>query len=99
MIIRKKDLGKSGTPSCGLTTAPPSNGSSLERIAAHAAIRKVLRQEDWYVDVANRCAIPINENYCYGDDPKKEVVYSGSCDSTKGNCPHFVSVCTRTSGS
>ena len=67
-------------------------------MAAHAAIRNVLRPEDWYVDTNAKCAVPRLENYCYGNDAERTIVYTGTCDPAKGECPHFVSVCIRTSG-
>lgn len=63
------------------------------------AIRRVLRVEDWYVDVANKCVVPREGvDRCYGDIGTRTVQYTtASCANTDGvgatYCPHFVSVC------
>jgi hypothetical protein len=71
----------------------PSQKKALE------AIRRVLRVEDWYVDVANHCVVPReNVDRCYGDIGTRLVQYTtASCANTNGvgatYCPNFVSVC------
>lgn len=67
------------------------------------AIRRVLRVEDWYVDVANNCVVPRSGgDYCYGaafaqNSGTKFISYNAtSCvDSATTTCPHYVSVCVR----
>lgn len=63
------------------------------------AIRRVLRVEDWYVDLAGRCVVPKNSgDYCYGNNIQNRRIQYGSpncTNSTTTLCPHFVSVCIR----
>jgi len=62
------------------------------------AIRRVLRVEDWYVDLANRCVMPKRTgDYCYGPLNGRTVQYGlANClNSGATMCPHFVSVCIR----
>lgn len=68
------------------------------------AIRRVLRVEDWYVDVKNHCVMPRETaDYCY-DRPDRSVPETrkiqygvSTCDSKNTSilCPHYVSVCLR----
>lgn len=65
-------------------------------------IRRVLRVEDWYVDLDNHCVMPkgTGGDYCYGTTLGNKVIQYGvaSCyeDATSATkCPHFVSVCVR----
>ncbi len=66
--------------------------------AALAAIRRVLRVEDWFVDLANHCVIPKRTgDYCYGALNGRTIQYgTATClNSTTTLCPHFVSICIR----
>lgn len=63
------------------------------------AIRRVLRVEDWFVDIANRCVVPKRTgDYCYGKNLGTRVIqyYATACiDNATQACPHYVSVCIR----
>lgn len=67
------------------------------------AIRRVLRVEDWYVDLKNQCIMPRGTlDYCYGNLQGRTIQYyenaygSASCATSSTTlCPHFVSVCIR----
>lgn len=66
--------------------------------AALAAIRRVLRVEDWYVDLKKKCIMPKRTgDYCYGPLNGRTVQYGvASClNGTTTMCPHFVSVCVK----
>jgi hypothetical protein len=69
---------------------------------AQRAIRRVLRVEDWYVDVANRCVVSKSPagDYCYGLSGSEAVNYSPGCTNSANNnsrnvCAHYVSVCMK----
>lgn len=99
MIVRKADVGKAGAPAgCAFNTGPPPDTATQEVKEAYAAIRRVLRPEDWYISANAKCAVPRLENYCYGNDASKTINYTGTCDPAKGECPHFVSICRRITG-
>lgn len=97
MIVRAADK-KAGLVDCvaGADRFDPAVPSQKEALQA---IRRVLRVEDWYVDVAHKCVIPRDEvDSCYGDIGARTVQYSTTtCANTNGAgatyCPHFVSVC------
>lgn len=70
-----------------------------DQATALNAIRRVLRVEDWYVDLDNHCVMPKDTgDYCYGANlGTRTIQYSQtSCvHSPTTTCPHFVSVCIR----
>jgi hypothetical protein len=95
-IVRPEDK-RANRVTCDATvdsvrTNVPSDSAVL------AAIRRVLRVEDWYVDIPNHCVIPKRTgDYCYGPIGTRTIQYGlASCvNSTQYLCPHFVSVCVR----
>jgi hypothetical protein len=62
-------------------------------------VRRSLRVEDWYVDLANRCIVPkkYQGKGCYGD--RQTVQYNLSAQCTPGtntqDCVHWTSICHR----
>jgi len=67
-------------------------------------IRRVLRVEDWWVDLARGCVVPKNSptgggGACYGT--QTTILYtagapgSGVTTCDVNSCPHYVSVCTK----
>lgn len=77
----------------------PLTPSDKDR-ATLQAIRRVLRPEDWWVDLANRCVIPKQSNgNCYGRSTTQTPINikydGGDCTATGLSCPHYVSVCIR----
>lgn len=97
MVVRPEDVALN--PSlCPAIVDKTNNASEL---AALTAIRRVLRVEDWFVNVQYRCIVPKRTgDYCYGPLNGRTIQYgSSSCvnSSTSGGtmCPHFVSVCVR----
>ena len=95
MVVRPEDKAN-GTVLCDATVDPnPSDPTSL---AALIAIRRVLRVEDWFVDINRRCVMPKRTgDYCYGPMNGRVIQY-GQITCTNSNstmCPHFVSVCIK----
>lgn len=101
LIVRPEDVGKSVV--CNHTVdSTPTNQVDLD---AYKAIRRVLRVEDWFVDLDHRCVIPKRTgDYCYGPMQGRTIQYPqvGQTSYTCSNpvngttyCPHFVSVCIR----
>jgi hypothetical protein len=95
MVVRPEDK-VAGTVLCDATVDPnPTNATDL---AALVAIRRVLRVEDWFVDLARRCVMPKRTgDYCYGPLNGRVIQY-GQITCTNSNttmCPHFVSVCIK----
>jgi|GEM_PF-1479362 len=94
MVVRPEDKA-AGKVACDATVDRYSNATEQ---AALNAIRRVLRVEDWFVDVARKCIMPKRTgDYCYGAVQGRTIMYGqSSCinDSTR-MCPHIVSVCIR----
>lgn len=93
---------KPGDTVAGCSAQADPNPSGLTAIEKKRLelIRRVLRAEDWFVDVTGSpCVIPKHANArCYGNiDGEPTVNYAKSCANPTGNntCPHFVSVCER----
>jgi len=95
MIVRPEDIANEKA-TCYTGVDRAVNASQR---TALSAIRRVLRTEDWYVDLTNRCVVPKSTgDYCYGTEMgNKEIdYYETACPSGTGRvCPHFVSVCVR----
>lgn len=104
MIVRPEDKA-AGTVICNATVDRYSNTTQQAELNA---IRRVLRVEDWWVDLDNRCVMPKGTgDYCYGqavDQAQAGMVtiqYGlSSCVDNLAKapftvCPHFVSVCIR----
>lgn len=99
MVVRPQDA-----PAQGCATAADPSPTSLNAVQKKRLelIRRVLRPEDWFVDVtraAGPCVVRKNNNArCYGDiDGEPTVSYAKACvESGTTVCPHFVSVCERT---
>ncbi len=97
MIVRPED--KSASPAkatCFTGVDAPTSAAQAQTLAA---IRRVLRPEDWYVDLNRRCVVPkTTGDYCYGSTLGTRSIryYDTSCtESNSIACPHFVSVCIR----
>lgn len=94
MVVRPEDKA-SGAVNCDATI---DRYADANQQAALNAIRRVLRVEDWFVDVARKCIMPKRTgDYCYGNVQGRQIMYGvASCinDGTR-MCPHFVSVCIR----
>lgn len=94
MVVRPEDLNR-------ITCARgPDRYADANEMAALAAIRRVLRVEDWYVDMTRRCIVPKGTgDYCYGPLNGRTIQYGvANCINSPQNltmCPHFVSVCIR----
>ncbi|MBX3020380.1 MAG: hypothetical protein KF799_01785 [Bdellovibrionales bacterium] len=94
MVVRPEDK-FANLVTCNATVDRFANATEE---AALNAVRRVLRVEDWFVDVANRCVIPKRTgDYCYGALNGATITYgSANCvNSGATRCPHFVSVCIR----
>lgn len=94
MVIRPEDKA-AGRVVCN-AFVDKSDNSSEE--AALRALRRVLRVEDWYVDVKNHCILPRGTgDYCYGDVQGRTIQYgvAACANTTTTMCPHFVSICIR----
>lgn len=93
VIVRPEDKGVRVT--CNATVDRFANATEQAMLAA---MRRVLRVEDWFVDVTNRCVIPKRTgDYCYGALNGRTIQYGSSVcsNSTSTLCPHYVSVCIR----
>jgi len=94
MVVRPEDRA-AGRVNCDAT---PDRFNNATEQAALNAIRRVLRVEDWFVDVARKCIMPKRTgDYCYGAVQGRSIMYGvASClnDATR-MCPHFVSVCIK----
>ena len=96
-IVRPEDVGilidDKRLVNCNRVIDPQVLSSGL------AAVRRVLRAEDWFVDMANRCIIPKpgRVGACYGED--LDIEYGA--ESCEGNvaCTHFFSLCVQLSSS
>lgn len=89
-IVRPEDVGVSingqKLVNCNRVLDPQTPSPDLERV------RRVLRIEDWYVDMNNRCIIPKDQSTsCYGEDTEIEYQSKG-CGGTAA-CTHFFSLC------
>ncbi len=95
IVVRPEDQ-FAGRVTC---LARPDVFSNATQQAALDAVRRVLRVEDWFVDVANHCVMPKRTgDYCYGSTLGARTIQYGlaSClTSATTECPHFVSVCIR----
>lgn len=94
MIVRPEDKA-AGRVVCNATV---DRYNDANQQAALSAIRRVLRVEDWFVDLNNRCVIPKRTgDYCYGALNNRTIQYGqANCINAGGTlCPHFVSVCIR----
>lgn len=90
-IVRGTDLSKPGA-NCRKIPDPATLSTEL------TIVRNILRPEDWWVDLENRCIIPKKPGPdCYGD--LKTVVYNlgESCNTNADNvCTAYASICYRT---
>ncbi|MGE4130676.1 MAG: hypothetical protein AB7F86_03515 [Bdellovibrionales bacterium] len=97
-IIRPEDWVKGNVVTCNphpdISYAPGT--INYNRMVA---LRRVLRVEDWFIDLDNNCVLPKRTpaDLCYGPSNDRSVQYgSATCsDSTTTMCPHYVSVCIR----
>ncbi len=94
MVVRPQDKAN-GLVACDATV---DRYADANQQAALNAIRRVLRVEDWFVDVARKCVMPKRTgDYCYGNIGSRAIQYGlSSCmNGDQTSCPHFVSVCVR----
>ncbi len=94
MVVRPEDKAN-GLVLCDATVDRYADATQQ---AALNAIRRVLRVEDWFVDVARRCVMPKRTaDYCYGPLNGRAIQYGQSSCINDGTrmCPHFVSVCIK----
>jgi hypothetical protein len=96
VIVRPEDK-TAGKVDCKATVDRFEDTSQQQALAA---IRRVLRYEDWFVDVnpARRCVIPKRTpDMCYGKLASRTIMYgAANCvNSADKICPHYVSVCIR----
>lgn len=94
MIIRPEDKA-AGTVLCDAVVDRYDNATEQ---AALNALRRVLRVEDWFVDIKKKCIMPKRTgDYCYGPLSGRTVQYgTATClNGTTTMCPHFVSVCIK----
>ena len=96
IIVRPQDVDSVKT-AC-LRVADPLNPTAQDRPALEA-IRRVLRPEDWWVDLSRRCVMPKQSNgFCYGRDTNGslDIKYDGGdCIGDGISCSHYISVCVR----
>lgn len=96
VIVRPEDKAKNLVV-CNATVDRYANTTEQAMLAA---IRRVLRVEDWFVDLTNRCVMPKRTgDLCYGGAGTRRVQYGeATCaNGTATMCPHYVSVCIRRS--
>lgn len=98
LIIRPEDLAQARVV-CTKTLDPVAPATEADRLTLQA-LRRVLRPEDWWIDLSRRCVIPKQSNgNCYGRPSTTStttVKYDGGdCTTTNYMCPHYVSVCLR----
>lgn len=96
MVVRPEDVA-AGRVICSRT---PDPAGTAAQISAMTAIRRVLRVEDWFVDINDHCVVPKHTgDYCYGEMRNRTVKYSLNCTHSEIDggemCPHFVSVCLK----
>ena len=97
LIVRPEDLAVNNS----LCNRMPDSAGNAAQQSALAAIRRVLRVEDWFVDVVNNCVVPKNSgDLCYGSTLGGRTIRyrQSACAFNAGDgttCPHFVSVCVR----
>jgi hypothetical protein len=92
MIVRPEDaVGR-----CNTGVDRYANATQQKQLEA---IRRVLRVEDWFVDMTHLCVVPKRTgDYCYGKNlGTRTIQYSAvTCvDNGTQACPHYVSVCIR----
>lgn len=95
-IVVRRDDRASGKMQCPPSAENPNALSGAQK-AKLAKIRRVLRVEDWEVNIDRNCVVPrADVGACYptGQNMDLNINYSGgSCDGD--TCPHYVTVCTR----
>lgn len=102
MIVRAGDEGTAAAPNC--RKLYDDVDAETVRGDVYRVVRNVLPSSDWWIDWANRCAIP-KTGGCYAErNPKPVINYGKTKDPAgmacgpghaNGECPHFVSICVR----
>ena len=98
IVVRSEDI-TAAKVNCA-RTLDPLTPTEKDR-ASLTALRRVLRVEDWWIDLERRCIIPKSTDAnCYGTMPTTTtpptVKYDGGdCTANGFLCPHYVSVCVR----
>ncbi len=102
MIVRRQDV----VAAINAGQAPPCQMPSVDDTSSQAnyniiqAVRRVLPVDYYHLDLANRCIVakPPMDNYsCYGSRASNApaIAYRGATTCDSGNCPHYLTVCTR----
>jgi hypothetical protein len=94
VIVRPEDKAAAKVV-CNATVDRFANATEQAMLGA---LRRVLRVEDWFIDITNRCVMPKRTgDYCYGALGGRTIQYGlNSCTNGTGTmCPHYVSVCIR----
>lgn len=90
-IVRAQDIAIAAA-NCDKTPDPPEPSADL------AIVRNSLREEDWFVNMEQKCIVP-KKTYgaCYGSFEKIVYDMSKTCQPSADNmCLAFASVCYRT---
>lgn len=92
-IVRPDDVGVSVNGNLLVACNRVLDPQNIQPTSELGIIRRVLRVEDWYIDMANHCIVPKPGivGACYGEDLDIEYTNQG-CGGTKA-CTHFFSVC------
>ncbi len=100
MIMRPEDVlaaRQNGQEIC--RTGPDQIRAGTNDAVELQALRRVLRVEDWFVDMSRHCIVPKRTgDYCYGDQLVGRTISYGTSSCTNNAtsvCPHFVSICVR----
>lgn len=96
-VVRPEDVANA-LVTCEAQVDPPLTSLSATDQAALIAIRRVLRVEDWFVNIPRRCILPKRTgDYCYGPLNGRVIQYGQSTctNSNSTMCQHYVSVCIR----
>ena len=92
MIVRPQDLGVSAL--CENHTVEPVPTAAQKEM--YDALRAVLPAASWGVNLNRRCVVQKTSNgLCYGSVTPAINYSGGSCSTTTGNCPHYVSICKK----
>ncbi len=96
IIVRPEDI-VNGRATCA--RIPDRVRAGTNDAAELQALRRVLRVEDWFVDMTRHCIVPKRTgDYCYGDQLGTRTISYGttSCVNDANTvCPHFVTICVR----
>lgn len=96
IIVRPEDI-VNGRATCA--RIPDRVRAGTNDAAELQALRRVLRVEDWFVDMSRHCIVPKRTgDYCYGDQLGNRTIQYGTSSCVNDGstvCPHFVTICIR----